>query len=162
MDSIAARGALPRNPGSFIFITSVGLATGLRCAGSGRWSSALRGHFMKTKRFSRFALATVAAGLLLEGVVARACTSIVVSRKASRDGSVMVTYSADAPFMPRLLRVPGGVHPAGSMVDVRGWENDQVRGQVRQVERHVHGGRPDERAPAFARRDDHGGPARAG
>ena len=47
----------------------------------------------------------------------------------------MVTYSADAPFMPRLLRIPGGVHPAGSMVDVRGWENDQVRGQVRQVER---------------------------
>jgi dipeptidase len=90
---------------------------------------------MKTKRYSRFALVTVAAGLLLESVAAQACTSIVVSRKASRDGSVMVTYSADAPFMPRLLRVPGGVHPASSMVDVRGWENDQVRGQVRQVER---------------------------
>ena len=90
---------------------------------------------MKTKTLSRMVLATVAAGLLLEGALARACTSIVVSRKASRDGSVMVTYSADAPFMPRLLRVPGGVHPAGSMVDVRGWENDQVRGQVRQVER---------------------------
>ena len=46
----------------------------------------------------------------------------------------MVTYSADAPFMPRLLRVPGGVSP-GTMVDVQGWENDQIRGQVRQVER---------------------------
>src|SRR5215218_9026877 len=65
----------------------------------------------------------------------RACTSIVVSRGASKDGSVMVTYSADAPFMPRLLRVPGGEHPAGSMVDVRGWEDEQIRGQVRQARR---------------------------
>ena len=40
---------------------------------------------------------------------ADACTSIVVSRGASKDGSVMITYSADAPFMPRLLRIPGGV-----------------------------------------------------
>ena len=67
--------------------------------------------------------------------VADACTSLVVSRGASRDGAVMITYSADAPFMPRLLRVPGGTHAPGTMVDVRGWENDQVRGQVRQAER---------------------------
>jgi dipeptidase len=67
-------------------------------------------------------------------VVGRACTSIVVSRGASKDGSVIVTYSADAPFMPRLLRVSGGTHPTGAMVDVRGWENDQIRGQVRQAE----------------------------
>jgi dipeptidase len=66
---------------------------------------------------------------------ARACTSIVVSRGASKDGSVLVTYSADAPFMPRLLRVPGGVYPPGTMVDVRGWENDQIRGKVRQAPR---------------------------
>ena len=47
----------------------------------------------------------------------------------------MVTYSADAPFMPRLLRVPGGTYPAGTMVEVRGWEDDEVRGKVRQAER---------------------------
>jgi dipeptidase len=66
---------------------------------------------------------------------ARACTSILVSRGASRDGSVLVTYSADAPFMPRLLRIAGGEHAPGSMVDVKGWENDQVRGQVPQASR---------------------------
>ncbi len=43
------------------------------------------------------------------GSIALACTSIVVSRGASRDGSVMVTYSADAPFMPKLLYLPGGL-----------------------------------------------------
>jgi dipeptidase len=79
-------------------------------------------------------------GLLLAAAtawagVARACTSIIVSRGASKDGSVMVTYSADAPFMPRLLRVQGGTYPPGTMVDVRGWENDQIRGQVKQAAR---------------------------
>ena len=68
-------------------------------------------------------------------MAAEACTSIVVSRGASKDGSVMVTYSADAPFMPRLLRVPGGTYPAGTMVEVRGWEDDEVRGKVKQAER---------------------------
>ena len=46
-----------------------------------------------------------------------ACTSIMVSRGATADGSTMITYSADAPFMPRLLLVPGGKHEDGAMVD---------------------------------------------
>jgi dipeptidase len=83
----------------------------------------------------RSVVCTVLATSVLGAAAARACTSIVVTRGASKDGSVMVTYSADAPFMPRLLRVPGGTHATGDMVDVRGWENDQIRGQVRQAER---------------------------
>ena len=43
-------------------------------------------------------------------------TSILVSPGASQDGSVMITYSADAPFMPRLLYVPGGDHKPGTMI----------------------------------------------
>ena len=42
--------------------------------------------------------------------VARACTSIIVSRGASKDGSVLVTYSADAPFMPQAAPRPGRDH----------------------------------------------------
>jgi dipeptidase len=67
------------------------------------------------------------------GSIALACTSIVVSRGASRDGSVMVTYSADAPFMPKLLHVPGGTQKAGELVQIRGWEDDRLCGPVRQV-----------------------------
>ena len=67
------------------------------------------------------------------GSIALACTSIVVSRGASRDGSVMVTYSADAPFMPKLLYVPGGTHKAGELIQVRGWEDDRPCGPVKQV-----------------------------
>jgi dipeptidase len=67
--------------------------------------------------------------------LSQACTSILVTRGASKDGSVFVTYSADAPFMPRLLRIPGGTHPAGTMVDVKGWENDRINGQIPQAPR---------------------------
>ncbi len=59
---------------------------------------------MTTKMFVQLLWAGLTAGLTLGMVGARACTSIVVSRGASTDGSVIVTYSADAPFMPRLLR----------------------------------------------------------
>ena len=71
--------------------------------------------------------------LVTSGSIAPACTSIVVSRGASRDGSVMVTYSADAPFMPKLLYLPGGTHQAGELIQVRAWENDQLVGPVKQV-----------------------------
>jgi dipeptidase len=65
--------------------------------------------------------------------IALACTSIVVSRGASKDGSVMITYSADAPFMPKLLYVPGAKHTPGELFQVRAWENDQLCGPIKHV-----------------------------
>lgn len=62
-----------------------------------------------------------------------ACTSVMVSRGASADGSTMITYSADAPFMPKLLHHQGGPKTAGELIDVVGWEDDEVRGQIPQV-----------------------------
>ena len=88
---------------------------------------------MKKMSLSRSVSAAIVSISVLGLTAVRACTSIVVSRGASSDGSVIVTYSADAPFMPRLLRVPGGSYPPGTMVEVRGWEDDEVRGKVRQV-----------------------------
>lgn len=67
-----------------------------------------------------------------------ACTSILVSAGATTDGSVMITYSADAPFMPKLLLHPGGEHAPGEVTNVDGWEDDSVRGQIPQVAR-THG-----------------------
>ncbi|KAJ3059416.1 hypothetical protein HK102_009995, partial [Quaeritorhiza haematococci] len=66
---------------------------------------------------------------------ASACTNILVGRKASRDGSVMITYSSDITIMSRLLRIPGGEHPAGETVEVKGWETDEVRGRIPQASR---------------------------
>src|SRR5829696_6699337 len=64
---------------------------------------------------------------------ADACTNILVSRGASRDGSVFITYSADGPFMPRLLHLPAADHKPGTMVDAKGWEDPNSFGQVKQV-----------------------------
>ena len=135
-------------------------AWGTATPGPGAASSGWRG--LSMKQLGRSFGVTVAAGVMLGAVAAQACTSIVVSRGASKDGSVMITYSADAPFMPRLLRIPGGVHSAGDDGRGPGLGGRRGPGQGEAGRAHLHRGRPDERAPALARRDDHRGPARAG
>jgi dipeptidase len=84
-------------------------------------------------RSGRSVIALTLAVLFGWGSIALACTSIAVSRGASKDGSVMVTYSADAPFMPKLLYVPGGTHREGDVIQVRAWENDRLCGPIKQV-----------------------------
>ena len=37
-----------------------------------------------------------------------AYTATMMSRGVSDDGSVMITYSADGPFMPKMLHYSGG------------------------------------------------------
>ncbi len=86
---------------------------------------------------ARFALALIPF-LLVVPIAAQeegydACTSIMVSSGASTDNSVFITYSADAPFLPKLLHHSGGKHKAGELVDLVAWEDDRVRGQYRQV-----------------------------
>ena len=77
-----------------------------------------------------FALALPASSQVLEDRNDDACTSILVSSGASADGSVMITYSADAAFLPRLLHVDGGEHEQDETTDVYGWEADDVRGPI--------------------------------
>jgi len=73
--------------------------------------------------------------VFLFGATVRAnCTSILVSKGATADGSVIITYSADSGgHLSRLLFLPAGDHEPGVLVDAIGWENDEVRGQVKQV-----------------------------
>ncbi|MFO1078814.1 MAG: C69 family dipeptidase [Planctomycetota bacterium] len=95
------------------------------------------------RRILSFSLSScVGAGLIAQGATPPdpnfdACTSIMVSRGASADGSVMITYSADAPFMPKLLFHAGGDHRAGEEKEIVGWEDDRVRGHCREIE-HTH------------------------
>jgi dipeptidase len=62
------------------------------------------------------------------------CTNLLVSKGASADGSVFITYSADSGgYLSRLFFMPAGDHTAGEPVDAVGWEDDELRGQVHQV-----------------------------
>lgn len=46
------------------------------------------------------------------------CTSVMVGKKASADGSVLVSYTCDGWYDHRLVVIPGGTHKAGEMVDI--------------------------------------------
>ena len=46
------------------------------------------------------------------------CTSILVTRGASTDGSVMITYACDGEFHPILRRNPAQDHPDGAVIEL--------------------------------------------
>jgi len=64
------------------------------------------------------ALAVVAA-LVFAGKAA-ACSSILVSRGASKDGSTIITYSCDGEFHPHLQYQPAEDHKPGDVIEIRG------------------------------------------
>jgi dipeptidase len=76
----------------------------------------------------------VALALLGAGRVASACTNFLITKGASADGSVMITYSADAhDFYGALSYSPPGVHPTGAMREVFEWDTGEHLGRIRQA-----------------------------
>ena len=61
-----------------------------------------------------------------------ACTSLIVSRSASADGSVFVTYTCDAEFHPYLEVIPAADYEPNAFVVADRW-TDGIEGKVRQV-----------------------------
>jgi len=63
---------------------------------------------------------------------AYACTNILVTKGASADGSVIITYACDGEFHPRLRITPAADHEPGEMLEIRDW-GGRVHGQIEQV-----------------------------
>jgi dipeptidase len=64
----------------------------------------------------------------------KACTNLLVGKKASLDGSTIVTYSADSYAMyGELYHYPAAKYPAGTMLDVREWDSGKYMGQIPQA-----------------------------
>ena len=61
-----------------------------------------------------------------------ACTNILVTKGASADGSVMITYACDGRFHPRLRSQPAEDHEPGSELEIRNWSGE-VLGSIPQV-----------------------------
>ncbi|MBL1218208.1 MAG: hypothetical protein D8M59_12025 [Planctomycetes bacterium] len=61
-----------------------------------------------------------------------ACTSLLVTSGASTDGSVMITYTCDAEFLPRMQYTPAADYEPGAMCDIKDWAGN-VRGSIPQV-----------------------------
>jgi dipeptidase len=77
-----------------------------------------------------------AACLLLAAALpappAEACTNLLVTRGASQDGSVMITYTCDGEFHPHLRYTPAADHEPDETIEIVRW-GGEVRGSIRQV-----------------------------
>jgi dipeptidase len=60
-----------------------------------------------------------------------ACTSVLVSRGASKKGVPLISYSCDGEFHPLIRIIPPADYPAGEMAEIRGWR--KVLGKIPQV-----------------------------
>ena len=75
----------------------------------------------------------VSLALLLAPLPAPACTSILVTKGASVDGSTHVTYAADShELYGELYFAPAGVHPFGATRDVVDWDSGKFLGRIPQ------------------------------
>ena len=88
---------------------------------------------MKNNRYGL--IATLMILQLIFANVLNACTNIIVSKGASADGSVMITYAADSSYKHRFLYVPSGKFKPGSKVDLETWQYQKVNEVVAQVEK---------------------------
>lgn len=83
------------------------------------------------KWFSTIILTATLLGLPVKG---NTCTNILVTKGASKDGSVMVTYSADShQLYGELYFTKGGEHKPGTMLRVYEWDTGKYLGEIAQV-----------------------------
>ena len=80
------------------------------------------------------AILALATSLALVAPDALACTSILVTKGASADGSTMITYAADShELYGELYFTPAGVHPFGAMREIVEWDTGKTLGRIPQA-----------------------------
>ena len=74
------------------------------------------------------------AAAVLAPMQAEACTNLIAGKKASADGSVMVTYAADSHNLYGMLtHTLATDHPKGAMRKVVEWDTNKPLGEIPQV-----------------------------
>ena len=80
-------------------------------------------------------LVAVLSPLTLYLSPASACTNYIVGKKASADGSVICSYSADSYGMFQgLVHYPAAKHPKGTMRQVYDWDTNKYGGEILEAE----------------------------
>ena len=84
---------------------------------------------MKNKLF-------LAVALLVAGVMQSwACTNLIVGKGASKDGSVIISYSADSYGMfGQLYHYPAAKHEKGAMRKIYEWDSGKFLGEIKEAE----------------------------
>lgn len=76
----------------------------------------------------------LSAAMLLASSGAFACSNLIVGKKASVDGSVMVSYNADDYGMfGHLCHYPAGTHPKGTMRQIYDWDSGMYHGEIEEA-----------------------------
>ena len=76
----------------------------------------------------------LSAAMLLASSGAFACSNLIVGKKASVDGSVLVSYNADDYGMfGYLCHYPAGTHPKGSMRQIYDWDSGVYHGEIEEA-----------------------------
>ena len=79
-------------------------------------------------------LATLISFLFLIQESALPCTNFLITKGATKDGSTMISYSADSHVLfGELYFWPAKDYPAGTMVDVKEWDTGKWLGKIPQV-----------------------------
>jgi hypothetical protein len=85
--------------------------------------------FMTTKHLLLFGIV-----MLLSFLPSRACTNFLITKGATADGSVIVTYAADShTLFGELYFWPARDWPEGSKIDIYEWDTGKYLGQIDQV-----------------------------
>lgn len=75
-------------------------------------------------------------GLFIISTAGFACTNFIVTKGASADGSVMVSYAADShQLYGDLYHYPAAKYAKGSMLKIYEWDTGKYLGEIPQVER---------------------------
>ena len=87
------------------------------------------------KRFSIVLLALLTLNLPFSTISSLwACTNLIVGKKASKDGSVIISYSSDDYGSFGFLRcIPAADHPAGTMHPLYHYESNNYLGEIPEV-----------------------------
>lgn len=76
----------------------------------------------------------LSAAMLLASSGAFACSNLIVGKKASVDGSVMVSYNADDYGMfGHLCHYPAGTHHKGTMRQIYDWDSGVYHGEIEEA-----------------------------
>ena len=77
----------------------------------------------------------IAAAFLAACIDGNTCTNVIVSRGASKDGSVLVSYAADSHYLfGELYYKPAADWKPGSVLKVYDWDTNRYLGEIEQVE----------------------------
>ncbi|MCK9343073.1 MAG: C69 family dipeptidase, partial [Massilibacteroides sp.] len=79
-------------------------------------------------------IAVTMALLTLSSSPSFACSGLLVGKKASIDGSVIISYAADSHNLyGEMYRWPATQWPVDAMLDIKEWDTGKPLGQIKQV-----------------------------